>query len=59
MNDDDVFIRRLYGRCMFASMLALAGAKLGHIVSAIIVGQCLESAALSVLGQWYCRSRRY
>ncbi|MDR2786465.1 MAG: hypothetical protein LBB83_11190, partial [Treponema sp.] len=49
MNDDDVFIRGLYGRCMFASMLALAGAKLGYIVSAIIVGRCLESAALSVL----------
>jgi hypothetical protein len=24
MNDDDLFIRKLYTRCMFASMLALA-----------------------------------
>jgi Na+-driven multidrug efflux pump/anti-sigma regulatory factor (Ser/Thr protein kinase) len=49
VNDDDIFIRKLYGKCMFASMLALVGAKLGHIVSPIIVGRCLEPTALSVL----------
>ncbi|MDR2433746.1 MAG: hypothetical protein LBD47_04175, partial [Treponema sp.] len=49
MNDDDVFIKKLYARCLFASMLALAGATLGQIASAIIAGQCLESGALSVM----------
>jgi Na+-driven multidrug efflux pump len=49
MNDDDVFIKKLYKRCMFASMLALTGAQSGQIVSAIIVGRLLESAALSVM----------
>jgi Na+-driven multidrug efflux pump/anti-sigma regulatory factor (Ser/Thr protein kinase) len=48
VNDDDVFIKKLYKRCMFASMLALVGAQSGQIVSAIIAGRLLESAVLSV-----------
>jgi Na+-driven multidrug efflux pump/anti-sigma regulatory factor (Ser/Thr protein kinase) len=49
VNDDDLFIKKLYARCLFASMLALAGAMLGQIASAIIVGQRLESGALPVM----------
>ncbi|MDR1986112.1 MAG: hypothetical protein LBP88_03945 [Treponema sp.] len=49
MNDDNLFIKKLYTQCMFASMLALAGSNLGQTVSAIIAGQLLESRALSVM----------
>jgi Na+-driven multidrug efflux pump len=49
MNDDNVFIRSLYARHMSASMTALFLGTLGQIVSAIIVGNRLESAALSVM----------
>jgi Na+-driven multidrug efflux pump len=49
VNDDDLFIKKLYARCMFASMLALAGGTLGQIVSAVIAGRLLESGALPVM----------
>jgi Na+-driven multidrug efflux pump len=49
MNDDDAVIRKLYDRYMFASMAALVGGQCGQIVSAIIAGLLLESAALSVM----------
>ncbi|MDR3130056.1 MAG: hypothetical protein LBU18_00755 [Treponema sp.] len=49
MNDDDVFIRKLYIRCMLASIVALAGVQCGHIASAIIAGQTLGATALSVM----------
>jgi Na+-driven multidrug efflux pump len=49
VNDDDLFIKKLYTRCMFASMLALSGNILGQITSAIIAGRFLESGALPVM----------
>jgi Na+-driven multidrug efflux pump len=49
VNDDDLFIKKLYLRCLFASMLALAGGMLGQIASAIIAGRVLESGALPVM----------
>jgi putative MATE family efflux protein len=49
MNDDDIFIRKLYARNMLASMMALFFHAIGQIVSAIIIGNRLESSALSVM----------
>jgi len=49
VNDDDLFIRKLYGRCMAASMLALFGAQFGQVASAMIIGNVLGSAALSTM----------
>ncbi len=49
MPHDNVFIRSLYSRHMSASMLALFLGTLGQIVSTMIVGIRLESAALSVM----------
>jgi Na+-driven multidrug efflux pump/anti-sigma regulatory factor (Ser/Thr protein kinase) len=49
VNDDDLFIKKLYARCLFASMLALAGGMVGQITSAIIAGRLLEADALPVM----------
>jgi Na+-driven multidrug efflux pump len=49
VNDDDLFIKRLYARCLFASMLALAGGMVGQITSAIAAGRLLEAGALPVM----------
>ncbi|MCL1806980.1 MAG: MATE family efflux transporter [Oscillospiraceae bacterium] len=50
MDDNNGFVKTLYRRCLFSSMLAILGSTLGQIVIAAVIGRVLGSGELSVIG---------
>ena len=50
MDDNNAFIRMLYRRCLFSSVLAILGSTLGQIVIAAVIGRALGQGELSVIG---------